>query len=130
MLLAITLNDLQKIPQEEAYAISIQGVNRLSLKSLKLRILSKPIETLKERFIALNRKLLSSRECDNSAYDGEEAMANLKEKILNAQQQKIEALFYSNLHISQNIGRLTGTDVLFLTTTRSTFQQKYSYSFT
>ena len=119
ILLAIALNDLQKIPQEEAYAISIQGVNQLSLKSLKLRILSKPIETLKERFIALNRKLLAARECDNnSAFDEEGAMVNLKEKVLIAQQRQIEALFYSNLHISQNIGRLTGTDLRSLTTAR------------
>lgn len=111
MLLAIALTDVQKIPQEEAYAMNFDNLDQLSLKSLNLRILSKPIDKLKERFVALNRKLIALSDID-SAFDTEETMANLKEKIFIAQQRKIEALFYSNLHISQNIGRLTGTDSL------------------
>ncbi len=108
MLLIMTLKDLQKLPEEGHYVLNIQSLTHLSLKSLDLKILSKPVEALLERFISLNRKLLAKNTSCGIVSGFEDEALKLRQKILCAQQQKIEALFYSNLHISNNIGCLTG----------------------
>ena len=103
------LKSINKIPINIDNSLRIQDIVPLSLEGLKLRHLAKPVEELIRRHTELISQL--SKETVVSPKSELDALMSM---LLTVQQQRIEALFYSNLHISTNIGRLSGSFIMLI----------------
>eukprot|EP00794_Sanderia_malayensis_P004101 gene4101-4657_t len=106
LLLAMTLKHLEEVPPVEKVAIESGNFHLFAIKTISLCCIAKPVPKLVERFVKLNNDLLAE-----SLHSIEDEVDELSFKILSVYQQRVEALFYSNLHISHNIGKLTVQNV-------------------
>eukprot|EP00794_Sanderia_malayensis_P003920 gene3920-4463_t len=102
LLIAMTLKHLEEVPPVEKVAIESGNFHLFAIKTIKLCCIAKPVPKLVERFVKLNNDLLAE-----SLHSIEDEVDELSFKILSVYQQRVEAFFYSNLHISHNIGKLT-----------------------
>eukprot|EP00795_Rhopilema_esculentum_P015807 gene15807-7112_t len=102
LLIAMKLKSTKRIPVNIGCSVNIQDIVPFSLERIKLRALAKPIEGLITRYSELNTQL-----SEDTIVSPESELDALKSMLLTVQQRRIEALFYSNLHISANLGRLS-----------------------
>ena len=107
LLIAMKLKSTKRIPVNIGCSVNIQDIVPFSLERIKLRALAKPIEGLITRYSELNTQL-----SEDTIVSPESELDALKSMLLTVQQRRIEALFYSNLHISANLGRLSGDYIM------------------
>lgn len=109
LLITMKLNSMKRIPVNIDSSVSIPDIVPFSLERIKLRVLAKPIDELITRYSELNTQL-----SEETVVSVESELDALKSMLLTVQQRRIEALFYSNLHISTNIGRLSGDYIIWI----------------
>eukprot|EP00794_Sanderia_malayensis_P003925 gene3925-4471_t len=102
LLIAMTLKHLEEVPPVEKVAIESGNFPFVRHQDNQAVLHSKASTKAVERFVKLNNDLLAE-----SLHSIEDEVDELSFKILSVYQQRVEAFFYSNLHISHNIGKLT-----------------------